>query len=123
MAVVTICWVSVPQRQRWPSRNIWKMVMRERWFTMAVLGEEGGSGKAFMARNGAFKDLDFALTWHPATVNQVCKDSSLANFQVLYEFKGISAHAAGCPEMGRSALDALEIMNVRNQFFKRTYDR
>lgn len=31
------CWVSVPQRQRWPSRNIWKMVMRERWFTMAVL--------------------------------------------------------------------------------------
>ena len=37
MAVVTICWVSVPQRQRWPSRNIWKMVMRERWFTMAVL--------------------------------------------------------------------------------------
>ena len=50
-------------------------------------GEEGGSGKAFMARNGAFKDLDFALTWHPATVNQVCKDSSLANFQVLYEFR------------------------------------
>ena len=81
-------------------------------------GEEGGSGKAFMARNGAFKDLDFALTWHPATVNQVCKDSSLANFQVLYEFKGISAHAAGCPEMGRSALDALEIMNVGTNFLR-----
>lgn len=81
-------------------------------------GEEGGSGKAFMAREGAFKDLDCALTWHPSTVNCVCKDSSLANFQVLYSFKGISAHAAGCPEMGRSALDALELMNVGSNFLR-----
>lgn len=81
-------------------------------------GEEGGSGKAFMAREGAFKDLDFALTWHPATVNEVCKDSSLANFQVLYRFRGRSAHAAGCPEMGRSALDALELMNVGANFLR-----
>lgn len=81
-------------------------------------GEEGGSGKAFMARNGAFQDLDFALTWHPSTVNCVCKDSSLANFQVLYSFRGTSAHAAGCPEMGRSALDALTIMNVGANFLR-----
>ena len=81
-------------------------------------GEEGGSGKAFMARGGAFSDLDCAITWHPSTVNAVCKDSSLANFQVLYSFRGISAHAAGCPEMGRSALDALELMNVGTNFLR-----
>lgn len=81
-------------------------------------GEEGGSGKAFMAREGAFQDLDAALTWHPATLNMVCKDSSLANFQVLYSFKGKSAHAAACPELGRSALDALELMNVGVQFLR-----
>lgn len=81
-------------------------------------GEEGGSGKAFMARGGAFQDLDCALTWHPSTVNEVCKDSSLANFQVLYHFHGRSAHAAACPEMGRSALDGLELMNVGTNFLR-----
>lgn len=81
-------------------------------------GEEGGSGKAFMAREGAFKDLDCALTWHPATMNEVCKDSSLANFQVLYSFHGRSAHAAACPDMGRSALDGLELMNVGTNFLR-----
>lgn len=81
-------------------------------------GEEGGSGKAFMARGGAFRDLDAALTWHPGTMNEVVKDSSLANFQLLYTFHGISAHAAGCPEMGRSALDALELMNVGCNFLR-----
>lgn len=49
---------------------------------------------------------------------EVCKDSSLANFQVLYRFQGRSAHAAGCPEMGRSALDALELMNVGTNFLR-----
>ncbi|MBR4889670.1 MAG: amidohydrolase [Clostridia bacterium] len=81
-------------------------------------GEEGGSGKAFMAREGAFDDLDFAITWHPGSANLVSTGSSLANFQVLFKFNGISAHAAGCPEMGRSALDALEIMNVGSNFLR-----
>lgn len=81
-------------------------------------GEEGGSGKAFMAREGAFKDLDAAITWHPGTTNLVVKDSSLANIQVLFKFHGISAHAAGCPEMGRSALDAMELMNVGTNFLR-----
>lgn len=81
-------------------------------------GEEGGSGKAFMAREGIFDDLDCAITWHPGTMNMVCKDSSLANFQLLYEFEGKSAHAAGCPELGRSALDALELMNVGCNFLR-----
>ena len=81
-------------------------------------GEEGGSGKAFMARGGAFRDLDCAITWHPSTVNEVSKDSSLANFQVLYSFHGRSSHAAACPEMGRSALDGLELMNVGTNFLR-----
>lgn len=81
-------------------------------------GEEGGSGKAFMAREGAFDGLDCALSWHPAEVNHVVQYTSLANVQVLYKFTGISAHAAGNPENGRSALDALELMNVGVNFLR-----
>lgn len=81
-------------------------------------GEEGGSGKAFMAREGAFDNLDFAITWHPSELNMVCKDSSLANIQVLYKFYGVSSHAAGCPELGRSALDAVELMNIGSNFLR-----
>lgn len=81
-------------------------------------GEEGGSGKAFMAREGAFEILDCALSWHPSELNRVIQNSSLANLQVLYKFSGISAHAAGNPEDGRSALDALELMNVGINFLR-----
>lgn len=81
-------------------------------------GEEGGSGKAFMARRGIFSKLDLAITWHPAEYNRVNEDSTLANIQVLYRFYGISAHAAGCPELGRSALDAVELMNVGANFLR-----
>ncbi len=81
-------------------------------------GEEGGSGKAFMAREGVFKDLDAAITWHPASTNNVTSGSSLANYQVKYRFYGTAAHAAGDPHLGRSALDAVELMNVGVQFLR-----
>ncbi len=81
-------------------------------------GEEGGSGKAFMAREGVFKDLDAAITWHPGTTNNVSSGSSLANYQVKYRFYGVASHAAGAPELGRSALDAVELMNVGVQFLR-----
>lgn len=81
-------------------------------------GEEGGSGKAFMAREGVFKDLDAAITWHPGGTNNVASGSSLANYQVKYRFYGTASHAAGAPEMGRSALDAVELMNVGVQFLR-----
>lgn len=81
-------------------------------------GEEGGSGKAFMAREGAFSGLDFAITWHPGEMNAVSAGSSLANIQVLYKFYGVSSHAAGSPELGRSALDAVELMNVGVNFLR-----
>ncbi len=75
-------------------------------------GEEGGSGKAFMARDGVFDGVDCAITWHPADVNSVGAGSTLANIQVAYRFKGLAAHAAAVPHLGRSALDAVELMNV-----------
>lgn len=81
-------------------------------------GEEGGAGKAFMAREGMFRTLDAALTWHPSDVNEVVTGSCLASYQVEYRFHGVAAHAAGCPHLGRSALDALELMNMGAQFLR-----
>ena len=75
-------------------------------------GEEGGSGKAFMARAGVFDALDVALTWHPFGHNGVMSVRTLANFQVYFRFHGRSAHAAAAPHLGRSALDAVELMNI-----------
>lgn len=75
--------------------------------------EESGSGKAYMARAGVFDDLDIALTWHPSPGNGILMTSgSLANYQIAYQFKGISSHAAQSPHLGRSALDAVELTNV-----------
>lgn len=74
--------------------------------------EEGGSGKTFMARAGAFDDLDAALTWHPSSHTGVFDQTTLANIQARFVFKGRAAHAANAPHLGRSALDAVELMNV-----------
>ena len=74
--------------------------------------EENAGGKAYLVRDGYFDDCDIALTWHPGTINSVTGDSSLANFRVFFTFYGISSHAAGAPELGRSALDAVELMDV-----------
>lgn len=81
-------------------------------------GEEGGSGKAFMARERVWEKLDAVLCWHPADVNQVRTGTNNSSIQVLYKFKGLAAHAATCPELGRSALDAVELMNVGTQFLR-----
>jgi aminobenzoyl-glutamate utilization protein B len=75
-------------------------------------GEEGGSGKTFMAREGAFDGADVAVTWHPMTHNTVFSMSTLANVQVAFKFHGKSSHAGTAPHLGRSALDAVELMNV-----------
>ena len=81
-------------------------------------GEEGGSGKAFMARDGVFDGLDAALSWHPDDETCVYTRTSSANCQVLYKFDGIAAHAATGPYRGRSALDAVELMNVGVNFLR-----
>jgi aminobenzoyl-glutamate utilization protein B len=74
--------------------------------------EEGGSGKTFMARAGLFADLDAAVTWHPGSFFGVMSVNSLANIQAYFRFSGRAAHAASAPHLGRSALDAVELMNV-----------
>ena len=81
-------------------------------------GEEGGSGKAFMARDGVFSGLDAALCWHPECVTEVRTERSLANIQVLYKFDGKAAHAGAAPHEGRSALDAVELMNIGTNFLR-----
>ena len=73
--------------------------------------EEGGSGKVYMVRGGLFDDVDIVLHWHPSSVNQANPRSSNANKSAKFRFKGISAHAAGSPDKGRSALDGVEAMN------------
>ena len=81
-------------------------------------GEEGNAGKAFMAQKNLFTHLDAAITWHGSDVNEVVTGSCLASYQIQYSFSGTAAHAAGCPHMGRSALDAAELMNVGVQFLR-----
>lgn len=80
--------------------------------------EEGGSGKTFMAREGCFDQLDLALSWHPNDCNIMPPGSVLANDAVRYSFTGKASHAAAAPEAGRSALDALELMNIGVQFLR-----
>ena len=75
--------------------------------------EENAGGKAYLVRDGYFNDCDIAITWHPSTTNKTMGDDKfLANFRVFFTFHGISSHAAGAPELGRSALDAVEIMDI-----------
>ncbi len=74
--------------------------------------EEGGAAKAYMARDGLFKDVDAAICWHPSTFNAVQHGHSLANSRIDFTFYGKAAHAAAAPHLGRSALDACELMNI-----------
>lgn len=74
--------------------------------------EEGGSGKVYMTRAGMFDDVDIAIHWHADDENSAAARTSLANRSAKFRFTGISAHAAGAPERGRSALDGAEAMNM-----------
>lgn len=73
--------------------------------------EEGGAGKVYMVREGLFADVDAMLHWHAGDRNTASARSSLANKSAKFRFYGLSAHAAGAPERGRSALDGVEAMN------------
>jgi aminobenzoyl-glutamate utilization protein B len=74
--------------------------------------EEGGAGKVYMVRAGLFKDVDVAISWHPGDSNQASIGSNLANISAKFRFHGISSHAAAAPDKGRSALDAVEAMDM-----------
>ncbi len=73
--------------------------------------EEGGAAKVYMVRAGLFNDCDAVLHWHPGDRNTAGDPSNLARYAVKFRFHGVAAHAAGSPEQGRSALDAVELMN------------
>jgi aminobenzoyl-glutamate utilization protein B len=74
--------------------------------------EEGGAAKTFMVREGLFEDVDVAISWHPSSINRVDDALSLANTRLDFTFRGRASHAAVAPHLGRSALDAVELMNV-----------
>ena len=74
--------------------------------------EETLVGKVFMARAGVFNDLDAALSWHPGSTNIVWNGSSLALNSFKVNFYGVASHAGGKPELGRSALDGVMLMDM-----------
>jgi len=80
--------------------------------------EENGSAKTFMVKAGAFADVDLSLCWHPDIYNGIVGVNALANIKVNFRFHGKAAHAAYDPHNGRSALDAVELMNVGTNYLR-----
>jgi aminobenzoyl-glutamate utilization protein B len=80
--------------------------------------EEVLVGKVFMVKAGLFDDLDACLSWHPASMNKVWGCSFLALNSAVFHFRGVSAHAAAAPEMGRSALKGVELMNIGAHYLR-----
>jgi len=80
--------------------------------------EEIYNAKGKMVSEGLFDDVDIALTWHPGFLNMLTVMSALAMNSVVFKFHGRTAHAAGDPQNGRSALDAVELMNVGANYMR-----
>jgi aminobenzoyl-glutamate utilization protein B len=80
--------------------------------------EENGAAKVFMVKAGALSDVDLSLTWHPDVYNGIVGVNALANIKVNFRFHGRAAHAAYDPHNGRSALDAVELMNVGANYLR-----
>lgn len=76
------------------------------------------TGKPFMARGGAFRDLDLAMAFHPNTNNSATMGGSTALNSAKFHFKGRTAHVGGDPHNGRSALDAVELMDVGANYLR-----
>jgi aminobenzoyl-glutamate utilization protein B len=69
-------------------------------------------GKVYMVRAGLFDGIDAAISWHPSDKTRVSLGSGKAMVSIHYTFSGVAAHASTSPHRGRSALDAVELMNV-----------
>lgn len=80
--------------------------------------EETFNSKGYMVNAGLFEDVDISLTWHPAFLNMINAMSALAMNSVIFKFNGKTAHAAGDPQNGRSALDAVELMNIGANYMR-----
>lgn len=100
-----------------------KVAMEERGLegTVKYFGcpaEETLVGKVFMVRDGFFDGVDACLGHHPSSFNGVSLRSGNAMNSVKFEFFGEASHAAGSPEMGVSAMDAVELMNIGVNFMR-----
>lgn len=94
--------------------------------TIKIFGtpaEEGGAGKAFMVRDGLFEGVDAVINWHPSDRNAANASTCTAVMQGYFKFRGQSAHAAGSPERGRSALDGVEAMNMMVNMMREHVDQ
>jgi aminobenzoyl-glutamate utilization protein B len=80
--------------------------------------EEAAAGKTFMVKGGAFEDVDAAVSWHPGALTGVTRSHSLAYCQAYFSFRGTPSHAGASPHLGRSALDAGELMNIGVNFLR-----
>ncbi|WP_227763906.1 amidohydrolase [Zhaonella formicivorans] len=80
--------------------------------------EETLAGKVKMIKKGAFEGCDLALSWHPMAANTALEHAFLAMNSIKFRFHGISSHAGQSPEAGRSALDAVELMNVGANYLR-----
>ena len=72
----------------------------------------------FMARDGVFDDLDAAFNFHPGNINMAMKGSAIGVNRYRFRFHGRTAHAGAAPHLGRSALDAVELMNVGGNYLR-----
>lgn len=82
-------------------------------------GEEIGRGKSYLGHHGVFDDVDMTLMWHPAPGPlDFCPVPQQVAIRVLFEFHGTAAHAAGMRWDGRSALDAVQLMNIGCEFLR-----
>ena len=74
--------------------------------------EETVDAKTFMLRDGLFDDVDVVLSWHTSDRTGASYRYSKAVLGARFSFKGVAAHASASPQFGRSALDAIELMNI-----------
>jgi aminobenzoyl-glutamate utilization protein B len=74
--------------------------------------EETVDAKTFMLRDGLFDDVDVVLSWHTSDRTGASFRYSKAVLGARFSFEGVPAHASTSPQFGRSALDAIELMNI-----------
>jgi len=80
--------------------------------------EEALSGKVLMAEKGAFRGLDAVLAWHPGAETKATLAGGMAMTSLSFRFTGRTAHAAGAPHKGRSALDGAILTDIAVNYMR-----
>ena len=84
--------------------------------------EESLGGKNYMSEAGAFDDVDVLLGWHSMNTTRTGFDYSKAVASVRFKFKGVAAHASVAPQLGRSALKGVELLDIGVNFMREHLD-